>query len=187
MQDFAFGRVARSLRALPNAKSCTEKAHKEFRGSPKRKILRFCSIARVLLYFPRYFGTWRSLVARLLWEQDVAGSNPVVPTMNLGCEPCRAITFGRARLSLTKKLTENKEQLAELEVTKIGNVSFALRQLKPPAPGANPKLWDSRCRQTQQTLLRLGGPLLSKPREILCGWHVSICIRSRIGELLCKE
>ena len=26
-------------------------------------------------------GTWRSLVARLLWEQDVAGSNPVVPTI----------------------------------------------------------------------------------------------------------
>lgn len=25
-------------------------------------------------------GMWRSLVARLLWEQDVAGSNPVVPT-----------------------------------------------------------------------------------------------------------
>ena len=24
--------------------------------------------------------------------------------------------------------------------------------------------------------------LLSKPHEILCGWHVSICIRSRIGE-----
>ena len=23
---------------------------------------------------------WRSLVARLLWEQDVAGSNPVIPT-----------------------------------------------------------------------------------------------------------
>ena len=27
-----------------------------------------------------FVGTWRSLVARLLWEQDVAGSNPVVPT-----------------------------------------------------------------------------------------------------------
>ena len=27
-----------------------------------------------------YFGVWRSLVARLLWEQDVAGSNPVTPT-----------------------------------------------------------------------------------------------------------
>ena len=26
-------------------------------------------------------GMWRSLVARLLWEQDVAGSNPVIPTM----------------------------------------------------------------------------------------------------------
>ncbi len=25
-------------------------------------------------------GMWRSLVARLLWEQDVAGSNPVIPT-----------------------------------------------------------------------------------------------------------
>ena len=186
MQDFAFGRVARSLRALPNAKSCTEKAHKEFRGSPKRKILRFCSLARVLLYFPRYFGTWRSLVARLLWEQDVAGSNPVVPTMNLGCEPCRAITFGRARLSLTKMLTENKELSADLQVTNRCHLVCA-RQLKLPAPRANPKLWDSRCRQTQQTLLRLGGPLLSKPREILCGWHVSICIRSRIGELLCKE
>ena len=26
-------------------------------------------------------GVWRSLVARLLWEQEVAGSNPVAPTM----------------------------------------------------------------------------------------------------------
>ncbi len=25
-------------------------------------------------------GEWRSLVAHLLWEQDVAGSNPVSPT-----------------------------------------------------------------------------------------------------------
>ena len=28
---------------------------------------------------------WRSLVARLLWEQDVAGSNPVIPTIFCGC------------------------------------------------------------------------------------------------------
>ncbi len=26
------------------------------------------------------FGVWRSLVARLLWEQDVGGSNPLTPT-----------------------------------------------------------------------------------------------------------
>jgi hypothetical protein len=26
-------------------------------------------------------GAWRSLVARLLWEQEVGGSNPLAPTM----------------------------------------------------------------------------------------------------------
>ena len=32
----------------------------------------------------RLVGTWRSLVAHLLWEQGVGGSNPLVPTMVLG-------------------------------------------------------------------------------------------------------
>ena len=27
------------------------------------------------------FGMWLSLVERLLWEQDAAGSNPVIPTI----------------------------------------------------------------------------------------------------------
>ena len=30
--------------------------------------------------FDAFFGVWRSLVARLLWEQDVGGSNPLTPT-----------------------------------------------------------------------------------------------------------
>jgi hypothetical protein len=32
-------------------------------------------------------GEWRSLVARLLWEQDVAGSNPVSPTIFVTTAP----------------------------------------------------------------------------------------------------
>src|SRR5271165_3922831 len=32
-------------------------------------------------------GTWRSLVAHLLWEQGVAGSNPAVPTEEMTCKP----------------------------------------------------------------------------------------------------
>ena len=30
----------------------------------------------------RVIGEWRSLVAHLLWEQRVAGSNPVSPTID---------------------------------------------------------------------------------------------------------
>ena len=92
-----------------------------------------------IISFAVFAGTWRSLVARLLWEQDVAGSNPVVPTMNLGCEPCRAITFGRARLSLTKKLTENKEQLADLQVTNSYHLVSA-EKTKPSASWSEPQV-----------------------------------------------
>ncbi len=44
----------------------------------------------------RYVGVWRSLVARLLWEQDVAGSNPVTPTTLL-LEP---LSFRQGLVSL---------------------------------------------------------------------------------------
>lgn len=39
--------------------------------------------------FAKIIGVWRSPVARLLWEQDVAGSNPVTPTSGRYGEPRR--------------------------------------------------------------------------------------------------
>ena len=37
-------------------------------------------------------GAWRSLVARLLWEQEVGGSNPSAPTSDPGSRPERQVT-----------------------------------------------------------------------------------------------
>ncbi len=47
----------------------------------QHSAMSFCYNQKLLL--EQENGTWRSLVARLLWEQDVAGSNPVVPTMRV--------------------------------------------------------------------------------------------------------
>ena len=33
------------------------------------------------LFLRHNFGTWLSLVEHLVWDQGVAGSNPVVPTI----------------------------------------------------------------------------------------------------------
>ena len=34
-----------------------------------------------ILFFNFIIGAWRSLVAHLLWEQGVGGSNPLAPTI----------------------------------------------------------------------------------------------------------
>ena len=36
--------------------------------------------ADMLTFSQPFVGAWRSLVARLLWEQEVGGSNPSAPT-----------------------------------------------------------------------------------------------------------
>jgi hypothetical protein len=43
------------------------------------------------------FGEWRSLVAHLLWEQRVAGSNPVSPTI---------LAIGRTRTAMMARIVE---------------------------------------------------------------------------------
>jgi hypothetical protein len=44
---------------------------------------------------------WRSLEARLLWEQDVAGSNPATPTINnLGAVICSTFFCLQCRLTV---------------------------------------------------------------------------------------
>ena len=63
-------------------------------------------------YKTSHHGAWRSMVAHLLWEQGVAGSNPVAPTIKrsrghttMWCDlflckmaaPSRAVFFAMAR------------------------------------------------------------------------------------------
>ena len=52
------------------------------------KFLKLCNIGDRLFVCSAVtrtqVGVWRSLVAHLLWEQRVAGSNPVTPTIFCG-------------------------------------------------------------------------------------------------------
>ena len=48
---------------------------------------------------PTCFGAWRSSVARLLWEQEVAGSNPAAPTALRRDPATRYVSAGFLRLA----------------------------------------------------------------------------------------
>ena len=75
-------------------------------------------------------GTWRSLVARLLWEQDVAGSNPVVPTSR-GCgsmvelKPSKLLT--RVRFPSPAPLKPQVRALSALTILFVGQAAGQMR------------------------------------------------------------
>ena len=48
-----------------------------------------CDTIGNAVYGTSYVGMWRSLVARFVRDEEVAGSNPVIPTRNLN-EPYEA-------------------------------------------------------------------------------------------------
>ncbi len=55
-----------------------------------------------------FFGAWRSSVARLLWEQEVPGSNPGAPTRKIarrGCTPGSAKLIRAPRLLIERAPT----------------------------------------------------------------------------------
>ena len=52
-----------------------------------------------------FFGAWRSSVARLLWEQEVPGSNPGAPTALTRDPATRYVSAGFFRLASGRTLS----------------------------------------------------------------------------------
>ncbi len=57
-------------------------------------------------------GMWLSLVERLLWEQDAAGSSPVIPTIVVADSVSFAATFFKCHLSLAPSLLLSPQSFA---------------------------------------------------------------------------
>lgn len=97
-------------------------------------------------------GTWRSLVARLLWEQEAPGSNPGVPTRNplvtagFCCRERQQIV-GQDRLDRNPRAANPPRTrdaqgagevarclLARTERTSVGRRDAAILQTRAPSP-----------------------------------------------------
>ena len=76
-------------------------------------------------------GAWRSLVARLLWEQEVGGSNPLAPT-SLSMDGTAGKGFVWIRYDIRALRRERTfiffeiTRIADIEVTcKPGGIKYA--------------------------------------------------------------
>lgn len=52
-----------------------------------------CDTIGNAVYGTSYVGMWRSLVARFVRDEEVAGSNPVIPTRNLNERAIRSLVL----------------------------------------------------------------------------------------------
>ncbi len=98
-------------------------------------------------------GTWRSLVARTLGVREVAGSNPVVPTIRLCCRrregerqaapadavasrlpPCRGVAAQHSRVSMPHILVTNDDGIGAAGLRALAAAMRALGTVSIVAP-----------------------------------------------------
>src|SRR5215212_3521579 len=100
-----------------------------------------------VILMPGLRGAWRSLVAHLLWEQGVGGSNPLAPTATPPCgcsstvepQPSKlvmGVRFPSPALSPDDQLHLVSSRCRGAGPLSDGSVPFAVKTLPRSAPSA---------------------------------------------------
>jgi hypothetical protein len=93
-----------------------------------------------------FFGMWRSLAARLLWEQEVRGSNPRIPTTQKGSRlriRFALVVAGRLR-SAVSRAVEAQKNFGPLHLRE-GDLDFRIpRPRRTSDSSETSRVWCSR-------------------------------------------